>query len=737
MLSRPAILLFCILTLVCCNKNNPVGPPETPPESASTTAVIGASGGSLVTGDFTLTVPQGAFSHQETLKVAADAYDSCFGSQNVSALFRLEGLPSDFTKPLDLKIRCRRTPATGQFIALGNQVADAYTGSQAISYSPLSATVDSGFLRATILPNTTASQGRLAKKNARPLLSVASIRWFLGLDDMVIRWSSEQHFMLFYPRYIESQAVYLGGVLELALSTYKQFGFDTEAENFQQTLPAQVIFGYPPSVGTFRLGSLYVGQNRDWNTYFMPTNDLAFNSTALVTSDDKTLTKAAGELVGLLLCVARDRAFQEAPLASSLHNEAERIWPYFSIISFFGDLLAPPGTGKSCPLDFRMYQVHPLAGISATTGETPREHGLGFSALLSYLFDTNSYTVLPEIFNGVKDVSHGADAIVNAVTEDQREWWPGFLERYIAGKIYQVKSEDLLADLSSPQGARVFTIGGKTDTLKKFSETYTDISTKLFRVNLEYPGIDTSSTLKFSVGPSSLSTQYVGVMLFGLKDNILTYWQYANSVTVSEIRNLTLAGYDIVAAVVNCLSAPSYDGSRPIELTVRVNGATSASTLQASFLAKMGGKLTDTYNNTLHAYVWYSFTDTKHGTVSENTYTASWNGAMSQYPNKIANGNLTLSFDNSSPPHLIGFALRDTVKGDGETYAWHLTSSSNCNIPGVLQTDRYVFEVTGSATRDLVGTLEYFHSRDTGYWEQFVSFEPGVGDLMYIVVEKW
>ena len=241
------------------------------------------------------------------------------------------------------------------------------------------------------------------------------------------------------------------------------------------------------------------------------------------------------------------------------------------------------------------------------------------------------------------------------------------MKEYIGGKIYNLPSDDLLKDLSSPSSSRVFTIQGPADTLRKFSDTYADLSARLYRVNLRYSGLDTSALIRFSAGPASLGSQYVGVMLFGQKDKTLTYWQYANTVTVKQVKDLTASGYDIVAAVVNCLNQSPYNGSRAIELTVTVKSGTGEIPLQAALIEKIGGTYTNSSFSTLHAYAsyFYPYPDTRNGILSGHTFTASWNRTLSVYTNRTARGNLVLSFDDSSPPHLIVFALRDTITGSG------------------------------------------------------------------------
>jgi hypothetical protein len=464
-----------------------------------------------------------------------------------------------------------------------------------------------------------------------------------------------------------------------------------------------------------------------------------FEEDALVTGDVPTIQRAAGQVFNNLFFTLNDPFFSEQFTAQMLQAERNRIWPYYAIGAWSGELFAPAGTGGDAPLNFRLQMMCPFDGLSAGSNEKPWAHGLGLTGLIKYLAVTYSPDMLFQLYYKLPDVRFAIDALRAVLPVSEREWWPDFLKEYIGGKIYNLTSDDVQKDITSSPNSRVFTIQGPADTLKLFSDSFADLSARLYRVNLRYSGIDTSAVIKFSAGPASLGSQYVGVMLFGLKNKTLTYWQYANTVTVKQVKELTASGYDIVAAVVNCLNESPYNGSRTIELTVSVKSGTGETPLQAALIEKIGGAYTNSSFTTLHAYVsyFYPYSDTRIGTLTGHTYTSSWNRPLSVYTNRTAKGSLVLSFDDSSPPHLIAFALRDTITGSGESYTFRLTSSTNCNIPGRLDYNVYAFEVTGATTRNLIGTLEYTYAKDNGYWESFVSFEPSAGDLISITVQKW
>jgi hypothetical protein len=734
---KPTIvhILLCSSIFIGCKNDDPVGSGTTPALPAPVSAIIGTAGGTLTTKGFSLTVPPAAFIFAETLTVAAETYDNAFGARVFTGVFKLEGLPAFFAKSLEVKLECSRTPSAGYYIALGREVASPGSGESGIFYSPYTAAKDSTFLRATLLSDS-LWQGRTSlRKSTRSEGLGARVAWLLGVDEQAILMSHFGHFKIFYPRYVETMASNLAAALENAYAAFFQMGFDRTAYDqvpwpmlidvrkvrFASPLPpADLWAGHMPGLGEFFMG-------------------IEFEEEALVAGDLPIIQRAAGQVFSNLFFMLNDPLFQGRFDAQMLQVDRNRIWPYYAIGAWAGEVFAPLGTGGDAPLNFRLQQMCPFDGLTVGSTEKPWAHGLGLSPLIRYIAITYTPDLVFQLYYKIPHVGSAIDALQAILPVPEKEWWPDFLKEYISGKIYNVTSDDLLKDLSSPLNSRIFTIQGPTDTLKTFSDTYADLSARLYRVNLRYSGLDTSALIRFSAGPASLGSQYVGVMLFGLKNKTLTYWQFANTVTVKQVKDLTASGYDIVAAVVNCLNESPYNGSRAIELTVTVESGPGEIPLQAALIAKIGGTYTNSSLNTLHAYVSYfsPVSDTRNGILSGHTFTASWNRPLSVSTNRTARGNLVLSFDDSSPPHLIAFALRDTITGSGVSQTFGLTSSTDCNIPGRLDYILYVFEVTGTATRNQIGTLEYLYAKDDGYWERFVSFEPGAGDLISITVQKW
>jgi len=729
------ILFACALLLAACNKESPTGPDNGGTLPPNEIKVIGPDGGSIATTGFLLTVPQGTFAVQETVKIWVETGNTDFGASMLSSAFRIGGLPSQYAHPLHVKLTCQRPPSTGTFVALGQQGTSLPAGTADMIYKPIPATDSSGYLLADI-PQAAGSALKALQRPFGTRGTLESFLWLTAMDQQDTMKSPKRHFRIFYPKYLEGKVADLAGYLEDAYTKYDQMGFnDGTYEITEWPVPVSVMKFNQTNSGNL---GCFLLLTRDSQSH--PLWGLRFNEDRIISSTSSMTGSVAADVFSYVFFTHRDHFFWVSHTEQECTNEAKRVWPYYAIASWSEEKFVPASEQPLyVPLGFQGLESRPLLGISPAKNEYADKLGTAMSPLIKYLAGTYSESLLPTLYSNVPGSTHAADALIATIPDGPDVWWPGFLKQYISGGIYNVSSDVLLKQFANTTDPDQFTIALPSDTAKHFSASYPDFSAKLYTVNLRYPDIKDKTWLQFTLGPGDLNFKYVGVMLFGLKDKKLEYWGFGHELKLENIKALTAAGYDVVAAVINSASAPPYDGSRTIELTVRINGGTGDVPLQASLIEKIGGTLTNSLFNTLYAYVSYfsPYSGTRYGILSDHKYTASWNGHWSGTTDRTASGDLVLSFDNSSPPHLMSFSLRDTVRGQGETYMWHLTSSNNCNIPGTLESDRYVFQVIGMATRDQVGTLEYSYARDNGYWEKFVAFDPSAGDLIYIVVEKW
>ena len=97
-------LIILILFLLSCKNDNPTEPGGSTSNGAIATTTIGTEGGKLESSDFELNIPQGAFNENVELKLFELTNDDSFEDSRISNLFKVEGIPNDFTQPIKIKI---------------------------------------------------------------------------------------------------------------------------------------------------------------------------------------------------------------------------------------------------------------------------------------------------------------------------------------------------------------------------------------------------------------------------------------------------------------------------------------------------------------------------------------------------------------------------------------------------------------------------------------------------------
>ena len=146
----PLVLLafFC----AACQKDDPVAPTEDGYPPATTSAVIGPAGGTIVAEGFSLSVPEGAFATIETLRVTDLRATEEFGVEALTPLYQVDGIPEEFSLPLSIGLELQRTPADGLYLMMGEEGALMFEDGTLRSYEGVPAAFADGHLRTVIPP---------------------------------------------------------------------------------------------------------------------------------------------------------------------------------------------------------------------------------------------------------------------------------------------------------------------------------------------------------------------------------------------------------------------------------------------------------------------------------------------------------------------------------------------------------------------------------------------------------
>lgn len=195
------------------------------------------------------------------------------------------------------------------------------------------------------------------------------------------------------------------------------------------------------------------------------------------------------------------------------------------------------------------------------------DHGIGWVPLMKHLAESyGGPTTVTAAFHEVLNQPNGVDALLASVPEPEQFWFPEFFRRYIAGELCGVKADTFLQAIGSDD---VFAVAGVGDTVKNFTFSYPDLSAKLYRVNLRYPGLGSGASIHFTVESSGVSMADLQVQVFVLTDGLLEFREAGTAVTIGDAKALMAAGYDLVAVVVNSAHASPYGTTTSIELAVR------------------------------------------------------------------------------------------------------------------------------------------------------------------------
>ena len=116
------LFLISLFLLISCKDDKPTEPVDETPEVLNE-STIGTEGGKLEIEDFSLTVPEGAFDANGHLKLIALTDENPFGSSGVTRFFQIEGFPTQYSKPLELKIKFEGTLTEETSIAVGEEVS--------------------------------------------------------------------------------------------------------------------------------------------------------------------------------------------------------------------------------------------------------------------------------------------------------------------------------------------------------------------------------------------------------------------------------------------------------------------------------------------------------------------------------------------------------------------------------------------------------------------------------------
>ncbi|MEJ2617891.1 MAG: T9SS type A sorting domain-containing protein, partial [Ignavibacteriaceae bacterium] len=206
-------------------------------------ATIGPEGGKLETEGFSLTIPQGAFSEDFTLKLAIATDSISVEEDKFSKLFRIDGLPLLYNGNLKLKIKLNKQPLDSISLAISRIDTLDLLGVEIYNYDYISASDSSGYALVTI--PSSYNTNSLAKKELTISNTIDLRKYLIILASRGIVESSNGNFIIHYPK---SKAQFIPDIdyyLEDAVDIIKSYGFKKLPLSSPETYtnwPVKVIF---------------------------------------------------------------------------------------------------------------------------------------------------------------------------------------------------------------------------------------------------------------------------------------------------------------------------------------------------------------------------------------------------------------------------------------------------------------------------------------------------------------
>lgn len=466
------IILISIL-FVSCKENEPTAPEEeTPQKEALASANIGSSGGKLTTDNFTLTIPAGAFTTSADIKLYEET-ENGFGENAVSPFYKITGLPSDFSLPLNIKIKYGGTLNGESTIAIGYETTalsyDMTQDTTIISYDFLSTTINDGMLIGEITASVKKNNSYSSTSAASEIETLFCIALSNGTKDenahfQLYNFSSRSHLSL-------EQSLNIKNFLEQLYIKFESWGFDYSKREWPMTIKIRdrefenkYILAY----------SKYVANN-SYLTLLIPHD--------FILQEFDYLKIEFNFLDAMLQTFWRD--------LSPTFNCPPYYWLDFA--TMFWNNVTTYRSFQSLP-EFSRSMLEAFDGVDNLHEQsryqlaTAIEHGQAMTTLIDYIVSQDAENKIADIYNSIGNGTHQIQAIADAIGST---YWVADFHKYLI--LNQTFNEILDDNFWSNYATKTITLSEVT-TSKTESRDYNNFSSKWYKVSLSH-GIEEGSNL--------------------------------------------------------------------------------------------------------------------------------------------------------------------------------------------------------------------------------------------------
>lgn len=565
-ISRLLFILIIVFGVACSDSTSG---PEDQSGDNSGSIVIDAGGGKVEADGACIVVPPGAYSQSHTLGITSD--DSVgLPEEAVTSAYTVTGLSETLSKPLEIRLRHNGDLSGDSFISLELVMDGGFVDEPSAVIYHLPATVSDSLLVATFSPYD--SDGTAKYPHYLPIpADEEPFVWIemklIGISDAEITQSS--HFINIMPKSVKSVSDVLIPALENAYKLFRGMGFDYSIKLLNNTtldsISVQMLdfTNLPENLK----GKSYTG-NADLYQIFDDIYTLYENRSSRMylifdlqptINSDNLLRMAVRKFFTLLMHINDPKMLYH----SSWFNVASSAWMAANKVS----------ETKEIPIEFTGNELEPLYGpvrgefLNVNSLEINNRYGSGMTAMLDYHITQRGQGIelILETARKIRNGSGPTEAFYETVEGNPNTWFPDFIRDYIKGQVYNVPPSQFLGGIRDS-----FLIATEADTSRTFTADYSDLSAKLYRVNLDYAAFKEGDAIEFNLESATVGEDMLTTLVFSIHNNELQYIGEGKTFTVENISAMVQDNADLLVAVINS----SYNGdtisSGEVQLTARV-----------------------------------------------------------------------------------------------------------------------------------------------------------------------
>ena len=523
-----------LITSLSCSED-PSSPKKVDEDTIPQDAVtIGVEGGTVEKGDLTITIPAGAFDGNYDIAVNEVEDDGAFGENSVSTSYKINGLPSDYTKPLTVKSKYSGQLSGNTFLAIGQMARDKIEMDSSVVYGLYPATDSSGALTSSFPAFSNSNLSKSTKKN-NELESLELFAKFLGS----YAYKETNHFLIFFPLSAIQQVSKVEEMFEDAYAAVKHgLGVNEEilrtiilTSQNKPIIVNQEVFNQKYLVHRFSI-SKEVLDNQQYNDIQVRAAQelFFFSGTTIGFEDIHWIRSAIYNWIEDWISDAPDYQYPEGLFYNAMN-------PFSGFETFFQD---------------------DLAGY---------KHGKGMSGIIKYLYQLENYGL-----NGLKILRNkvlSSKLLVESVEIPMNQWWPDFFKKYVNNELFELPDDYFIENAHAE-----WDINSAEDVSKIFTYSYQDLSAKMFKINLNYADLKDTQNLKFKmIGPEN--NKDIALILFSIVNNKL---EYIETTQLSEYEIINPKSYfsdgtgEFLVVLVNSnITQDDYLGESEINLEINVS----------------------------------------------------------------------------------------------------------------------------------------------------------------------